>query len=335
MSSELKMDFEAWCQQETPWESSFLGLMRTISARTATQPVPGTARRPSQERHRIGQTAQMVFSPREIASLEMQDSRVHIRLFGLGVWGAQGAMPLHLSELVWSRSEQQDHALREFVDLFHHRALSLFWRAWFVSQDTASLDRPEEEIFSFYVASLIGMDPTEIRGGRLPVHARLASSAHLIREARNPDGLVGALHYYFDIPVTLQEFATHWIRLPADEMSQLGKDDSALLLGDGAVLGETLQDRQHKFRLVLGPLTLSQYQRFSPWGEDLPVLCEWVRNFVGYEYAWDVQLILQARHVPRATMNGEHQLGYASWLAREEAEIPVSGMSFEPEHYQF
>ncbi|MGU3524350.1 type VI secretion system baseplate subunit TssG [Enterobacteriaceae bacterium C23F] len=333
--SSLHDSLRAWCQEDAPWESGFFGLMRTLAARTPALPVPGTARRPSQERHRIGQSAQMLFSPREIASLSLQPSRLDIRLFGLGVWGAQGAMPLHLSELAWSRSEQQDHALGDFVDIFHHRALSLLWRSWFVSQDTASLDRPDDETFSFYIASLIGMDPDELRAGRLPIHARLASSAHLIREARNPDGLTSALHYYFGIPVSLEEFATHWLRFPPDELSQLGGSGEALLLGDGAVLGETLPDRQHKFRLTLGPLTLAQYQRFSPWGEDLPVLCEWVRNFIGYEYAWDVQLILKAEEIPQASLSGGHQLGYTSWLPRDDEATAVSGMSFEPEYYQF
>ncbi|WP_330982228.1 MULTISPECIES: type VI secretion system baseplate subunit TssG [Enterobacterales] len=331
----LNASLKAWCQEDAPWESSFFSLMRTLSARTQALPVPGTAQRPSQERHRIGQSAQMLFSPREIASLDLDESQLKVQLFGLGIWGAQGAMPLHLSELAWSRSEQQDHTLGDFVDIFHHRALSLMWRAWFVSQDTASLDRPDDETFSFYIASLIGMDPAELRQGRLPVHARLASSAHLIREARNPDGLVSALQYYFDIPVSLEEFSTHWIRFPPEETTQLGKGGDTLMLGEGAVLGESLQDRQHKFQLTLGPLTLAQYQRFSPWGEDLPVLCEWVRNFTGYEYAWDVQLILKAEEVPQAALNGGHQLGYTSWLPRSSAADAVSGMSFEPEHYLF
>ncbi|PVZ81816.1 type VI secretion system baseplate subunit TssG [Serratia sp. S1B] len=324
-----------WIHEDMPWKCDFTSLMRTLSARTADAPVPGMAARPTIERHVIGQSAQMVFSPREVDSLSFSDDKVNIQLFSLGVWGAQGAMPLHLSELVWSRSEQHDHGLQDFVDIFHHRALSMLWRAWFISQDTASLDRPNDETFAFYIGSLIGLDPAELRDSPLPLHARLASSAHLIRESRNPEGLEGALCYYFGIPVSLEEFAPHWIHFSHEETSILGAPECAMLLGDGAVLGETIQDRQHKFRLTLGPLTLEQYERFSPWGADLSVLCEWVRNFVGYEYAWDVQLILNADEVPTSTLEGTHQLGYVSWLKSEEATAPVSGMSFEPEHYSF
>ncbi len=65
------------------------------------------------------------------------------------------------------------------------------------------------------------------------------------------------------------------------------------------------------------------------------MLCEWVRNFVGYEYAWDVQLILKAEEIPQASLSGGHQLGYTSWLPRDDEATAVSGMSFEPEYYQF
>ncbi|MCP1438743.1 type VI secretion system protein ImpH [Erwinia persicina] len=322
----------AWFNNERPWEAGFISIMRAITAKTPTLPVPGTAVLPGQETFRIGQKASLIFAPREIASLGLENGRIGIKLFGPGVWGPQGAMPLHFSELAYSRTEAQDNTLTDFLDVFHHRALSLFYRAWFVAQDTASLDRPNEEQFSFYIASLAGMDLAELHDKPLPTHARLASSAHLIREARNPEGLAGAIEYYFQIKARLEEFVTQWIFLDPADCSVLG-NDAAMLLGDGAILGNTVRDRQHKFKLLLGPLTLDNYMRFSPWGSDLPVLREWVRNFTGFEYAWDVQLVLAASEVPQATLDGSHQLGYAVWLERKEDVTPVYGMSFEPERY--
>ncbi len=153
----------------------------------------------------------------------------------------------------------------------------------------------------------------------------------MIREARNPEGLVGALQYYFDVPVRMVEYAEQWIFLEESDQTQLGDGAGAMLLGDGAILGNTVLDRQHKFQLILGPLSLQQYLRFSLWGQDLPVLREWVRNFVGFEYAWEVQLLLSADEVPMATLDGGHQLGYTSWLARSDTTLDVGGMSFEPE----
>ncbi|MCX8958678.1 type VI secretion system baseplate subunit TssG [Erwinia psidii] len=325
---------DAWFDKERPWNAGFISLMRAIAAKNQSTPLPGTSTLPSQEKYRIGQSATMIFSPREIARIDSEEDKTKLQLFGLGVWGPQGAMPLYISEQIYSRAELHDQTMVDFLDIFHHRALSLFYRAWFVAQDTASLDRTDDERFSFYVASLAGMDPKELDSKILPAHARLASSAHLIREARNPEGLLGALQYYFEVPARMEEFASQWIFLSPEDLSILGRSSGAMLLGDGAILGDTVQDRQHKFKLILGPLSLQQYMRFSPWGQDLPVLREWVRNFTGFEYAWDTQLMLAASEVPRATLGGEHQLGYASWLERSETDTPVYGMSFEPELYQ-
>ena len=320
-----------WCFKSEPWRTGFISMMRMIAARTPTFPPPGRASLPEQECFRIGQQAHMVFPPREVAQLSLEQDKINIMLFGLGVWGPQGAMPLHMTEQAYTRSELHDQTLIDFLNIFHHRSLSHLYRAWFVAQDTASLDRLDDERFSRYVANLVGLNPEEYSTSPLPGHARLASSAHLVRESRNPEGLSGALHYYFGIPVIIEEFSPQWIFLDAVDQSELGNNETSLTLGETAILGNTVKDKQHKFRLILGPLTLKQYMRFSAWGQDLPVLREWVRNFVGFEYAWDVKLILASDEVPEATLNGSHQLGYATWLARDTSDEPVSGMSFEPE----
>ncbi|MFP3617014.1 type VI secretion system baseplate subunit TssG, partial [Paraburkholderia sp. SIMBA_050] len=82
-----------------------------------------------------------------------------------------------------------DRTLEHFADLFHHRALALFYRAWAAGQSTGALDRPDEERFSFYIASLMGTDQAEARQSCLPTHARYGASAHIVRESRNPEGL--------------------------------------------------------------------------------------------------------------------------------------------------
>lgn len=324
-------DLSVWYNEEHPWGAGFTSLMRATSAKNPHLPPLAKAQLPAEENFRLGQCPHMTFSPREIASLSEQNGKLKVQLFSLGMWGAQGAMPLHMTEQAYMRAEQHDRTLTDFADIFHHRALTQLYRAWFVSQDTASLDRQEDEHFTFYIGSLIGQDPKKLDGTHLPIHARLASSAHIIREARNPEGLQGALRYYFSIPVQIEEFSPQWVFLEKNEQSILGDEDSSLTLGDGGILGDTVQDRQHKFSLILGPLTLEQYDRFRLRGKDLPVLREWVRNFVGFEYAWDVKLILAADEVPIATLDGNHQLGYATWLERHAVDEAMAGMSFEPE----
>ncbi|MFM0068713.1 type VI secretion system baseplate subunit TssG [Paraburkholderia aspalathi] len=323
----------AWFDHQSPWQASFLSLLRAIAARTPLQPFPGTALLPSEESFRIGQQPSMAFAPREVATLDVNDGRLGVRLFGLGVWGPQGPLPLHITELAYSRAEShRDHALIDFVNLFHHRALALFYRAWASSQATVSLDRPNGDSFSFYIASLIGIDPAESGDFPLPAHARYAAAAHLIREARNPEGISSTLANYFKVPVAVEQYIAHWIQISRSERCHIGVPEASAIMGEGALLGDMIPDCQHKFRLVVGPLDLDQYLRLTPHGDDLPTLVDWVRTFVGHEYNWEVMLLVKPHAAPAVSTNSTHRLGYSTWLGQSDSDRPVIGMVFEPEN---
>lgn len=322
--------------QEKPWRYGFLSLMRRFSARYANQPPIGRANHPRQETFRLKQSPSMVFAPREIAEASLgQEGRFHLRLFSLGLWGANGPLPLHYTEIARNRREaSKDDTLVDFADIFHHRYLTQFYHAWRISQSAAGgLDRAQDEAFSFYVASLTGQDLSEPGVKPLPVHARLAASAHLVREARNPDGLCASLAHYFGVSFHIQEYVLHWISVAPEERTQLGKPGSPSVMGESALVGQMVPDRQHKFRLVVGPLTLEQYLFFIPNGRDLRTLIEWIRAFTGYEYVWEIELQLEPHSAPPARMGDDHRLGWSTWLGKSMHDAPVTGMIFEPECY--
>lgn len=348
--------------RQAPWKFGFVALLRRLGAFHAEHPPIGLASRPQHEPFRLGQTAALIFAPREIAGAALPgDVGSHtsgtahsrpgnnpalpmVRVYGLGLLGPNGPLPLHYTELVRDRTENHnDSTLADFLDLFHHRYLTHMYRAWAQSQAAAGLDRVQDEVFSRYIARLTGHDPLDIRDSVLPSHARLAATTHLSREARNPDGLAATLAQFFAVPVQLQEFVPHWIRIDAEDQSLLGRARASSVMGIGAMAGEVVADRQNKFRLVLGPLSLGQYLRFTPQGEDLALLVEWVRGFVGYEFVWEVELRVRNDNTPPARLDDTEKLGWSTWLGGSEgrgvarsaakaADYTV-GMVFEPEQY--
>ncbi len=368
--------------RKTPWKFGFTALMRRFGAAYPQLPGIGLARRPQHELFRLGQTAALTFAPREIAEVVLPGEGAQaapgstpvrsgnnpavpmVRLYGLGLLGPNGPLPLHYTELVRERTENfNDSTLADFLDVFHHRYLTHMYRAWAQAQAAAGLDRASDETFSRYIAQLTGHDPLEIRDSVLPAHARMAASTHLSREARNPDGLAQTLGRFFAVPVQLQEFVMHWIRIDQDDQTRLGTPRTSSMLGIGSLLGEVVPDRQNKFRLVLGPLRLDQYRHFTPQGRDLPLLVEWVRAFIGYEFVWEVELRVRNDSAPPARLDESQQLGWSTWLggseaaasrlgsqaraapsagtasasasasARHEARDYAVGMVFEPEQY--
>lgn len=320
-----------------PWRYGFFSLLRRLGAEPCIDPI-GKARRPQAEPFRLGQQPSLAFAPREIAGISETNGRLKVRLFGLGMLGPNGPLPIHVTEIAREREESRhDVTLVNFLDIFHHRYLTLLYRAWASAQATAGLDRPEDERFSFYIASLTGLDTGEIGCRPLPAHARLSASAHLVREARNPDGLRATLRRYFGVPVTIEEHVFQWIDVDRFEHSHLGKPGAPSTMSEGALLGEQVPDRQHKFRIVVGPLSIHQYLRFTPQGADLPQLVEWVRAFVGYEFAWELELRIEPHGAPPAIVGGPERLGWSGWLGCASrggsTDAPITGMRFEPEQY--
>jgi type VI secretion system protein ImpH len=327
-----------------PWRHGFVPLLRRLAAAAPTMPPVGKAQRPQQESFRLGQQASLAFAPRELAKVEVRPGlderpRAHIKLFGLGALGPNGALPIHFTELVRERVEaRRDTALADFLDVFHHRAFTHLYRAWAQSQSAAGLDRPEQETFSGYVARLAGDEPSEVQDSALAPHARWASSAHRVRAARNPDGLVNTLARFFGVEVHLLEYRLQWMPIEAQDHCRLGMPRPSSVLGEGAMLGEEVPDRQSRFRLVIGPLDLDGYLRLTPQGaasgRDLPALVETVRSFVGFEYVWEVELLIDGSAAPRSRLGDGTRLGWSTWMAGARASTRhVTGMVFEPESY--
>ena len=323
-----------------PWNHGFTRMLRWIGARYHYLPTVGTAAKPSDEAMRIGQVPSLIFSPREVAEVTFENGRTRLKTYGLGLWGPNGPLPLHFSEIALHRREMQhDHTLTNFVDLFHHRALSSFHRAWEINQSTAGLDRKHDERFSRYAAWLTGGELDELATTNLPTHAQLSASAHLKHQSKNPAAIVQTLAHYFKVPVALEEYHFNWMEMNASDRTQLGVAGASgenALLGQGAMLGAFVPDRQNAFMLTLGPLSLSQYLRFLPNGEDLGSLIDWVRAFVGLEYKWVLKLLLEQQEASPVQLGGDQQLGWSTWLGGSEQSKdaePVVGMVFEPEEY--
>ncbi|VXB39421.1 Type VI secretion system protein ImpH [Burkholderia sp. 8Y] len=319
--------------QTAPWRYGFVPLMRSVAATSSVEAI-GSAQLPATEAFRVGQRPSLVFAPREVASAELRSGKLYIRLFGLGMLGPNGSLPLHVTEIAREREEsRRDPTLSNFLDIFHHRSLSLLYRAWASAQSTASLDRSGHERFSMYMASVSGHAIRRDRIPFLPEHARLSAASHLVSEARNLDGLRASLAAYFRVPLRIEEYQLQWMTIPEQNRSIMGEQRMSSYLSAGAMLGERTPDCQYRFRIVLGPLQIEDYQRFTPRGSDLLRLVEWVRAFVSEEYDWELELQIKPESAPPSVLGGPQQLGWSSWLGQSPADVPITGMRFEPEQY--
>lgn len=322
---------------EKPYNFDFFQSLRRIEALFPDKPRFGQALRPAEEPVRLGQEASMAFAPATLSAFELpaagRQARMLVRFFGM--LGPNGPLPFHLTEYARERLlHKGDATFIRFLDLFHHRFLLLFYRAWAQAQPVVNLDRPGEDRFTCYVGSLIGLgDKSQYNRDEIPDFAKLFYSGLLARQVRNRAGLAALLTGYFHIPVRIEEFVGHRMFFQESECTRLGAGNSSAILGQGTVLGSSVWDRQHKFRVHLGPLTLAQYESFLPGGTAIRKLVAWVRQYFCFELAWDVRLILSRRQVPPTTLGQFGRLGWTTWLGHYAAATDASDLTLDAERF--
>ena len=321
--------------EEKPYRHDFYASLRRIECLFPERPRLGEALRPGDEALRLAQEAALSFAPAPIAAFEPasgeRPARLVQRIFGL--LGPNGPLPLHLTEYVRERLlHHGDASLSRFLDLFHHRLLELFYRSWAQAQPTVSLDRPGQDRFSMRVGALIGIGNESLRGrDAAGDFVKLFHCGLLAPQVRNADGLEALLTAYFRLPVQVEQFVGHWLCLPVSERTRLGAAGPGARLGVGVVLGARVWDRQHRFRLHLGPLSLAQYEAFLPGGSALPRLVALVRQYLCCELDWDARLVLKQAEVPRLRLGGSGRLGWTSWLGQRRRPLDAGDLTLPAE----
>jgi type VI secretion system protein ImpH len=313
-----RSEFFAALQKE-PYRYDFYQVMRRIEALFPGKPRIGLALRPIDEPVRFAQEPSLSFAPATLSTFQLPGTatryaRMEVRFFGM--LGPNGPLPLHLTEYARERlMHHGDRTFARFLDIFHHRFIAMFYRAWAQAQPTVSLDRPREDRFSIYAGALVGLGmPTMRNRDAAPDHAKLFYSGLLSRQVRNSDGLAALLSGFFRIPVRVEQFIGHWLTLPVHDRTRLG--GRAGSVGAGAMLGSRIWDRQHKFRIWIGPLDLAQYESFLPGGSAIGKIVAWVRQYVNFELDWDLRLVLARSAVPQTRLGSYGRLGWTTWLGK-------------------
>jgi type VI secretion system protein ImpH len=306
--------------QERPYAFNFFEAMRRIECAWAAWPRLGTAARPTDEPVRLGQKPSLDFPASMLASAEsIEGNRLRIQGYFLGLYGPNGPLPLHLTEYVHDRlTNGRDPTLAAFTDMFHHRMLELFYRAWADVRPTVHYDRPESDVFATYLAALIGINQPALRNrDEWPDRAKLFF-AGLLSGPRSRAGLEALLGEYLQLPVNVEECVGEWLSLEPEEHMRLGEPTAAF---GTAVLGEQAFSAQHKLRIVVGPLDVPQLLQYLPGGASLQRLRAAVLNYLGLEYAWDVKFVVRCMHVPATELGSFGQLGWNTWMSPHEGGI--------------
>lgn len=300
--------------QDAPERHQLFQALRLIEAVHADKPRLGHSRRPGEDPVRLAQAAEMAFPTSTITAFDGAAETPKLTQVAFGLFGPNGPLPLHLTEFARDRQRNaNDPTMAAFADIFHHRMLSLLYRAWASGQPAAQADRAEEDDFGQMIAALAGYAGQAFEGrDAMPDVAKRHFAGLLAAAPRSETGLSAVVSQLFDAPVEIESFVGSWLHLEPLDRGRL----SGAALGATATLGERVWSRQAKIRLRLGPLSLKDYENLLPGTRGFKRLAAVIRNFCGDTLDWEATLVLHAADVPAAVLGQTAPLGRAAWIGQ-------------------
>lgn len=302
-----------------PWNFQFFQMVRLLERLGSGKPV-GRFDNPAEEAVRFSTNPALMFPPSEIHSLDWPGSgqpRLTVNIMGLT--GQLGVLPLPYTEWINDRVRAKDRTLQDFFDLFHHRLLALFYQAWEKYRFPVAYERDRNDRFTRYLLAFLGLGTHGLRR-RLSVPDEGAAfyTALLALQTRSATALRQIIHDYFGVPVEIEQFVGIWRPIPQSDQTRTGDErEYSEQLALGAIAGDEVWDQQSTVRIVLGPLTLSQYLDFLPNGSAYKPLCDLIEFFSRREFDFELQLVLRRDETPGMVLqeeSGGFMLGWTSWL---------------------
>ncbi|MFS1523313.1 type VI secretion system baseplate subunit TssG [Microbulbifer sp. 2304DJ12-6] len=268
-----------------------------------------------------------------------------------GLIGSQGVMPYYLTELVQKELRENNTALRDFLNLFNHRHISLLYQAWSKYQLPVNYERQrlrnerEPDLFTQGIAALAGLGTSEMRY-RMPVpdEALLGMAGHFSQARCSVAALTSMIKNYFGLSVTIEQFQGQWDALPRDILCRLpcisAPDGVNNCLGKNTILGTHCFQAQNKFQVVIEPMAYEQFMTIAPGTQELEALKAFIKFSAGIELDFELLVTLPTDQVPPAQLNRkpEHAplLGWNTHMVSDQetvelVEITLSAENISPD----
>jgi type VI secretion system protein ImpH len=300
-----------------PWRFDFFMMMRRLERTLRDRPRIGNAASLREEIVLLGQDPFMDFPASNLSRVERrEDGHIRVHAKFLGLLGPQGALPLSTTEEAYGWSIMRDESFPRFLDIFNHRFLELFFRAWADARPIVQHDRPDADRFLVYIGAMIGVGSPPYRNlDTVPDLAKLAFAGLMAPQAKSASRLRALIGGLFGVRVEIEQFAGSRLVIEKNDRSLLGANNSGL--GRDIVVGAAVYSVQDKFCIRIYTSSLKEYMRFLPTGDRCEPLVDAVFFYIGEQLDWEVELALPSRDVEPVKVGSFGQLGWTSWMTPE------------------
>jgi type VI secretion system protein ImpH len=307
---------------DEPYRFNFFQAVRLLERIYPESSPVGTEMTPNNEIVRFKSYLSLTFpasqiqSMREVFDESSEQKRLEMFINFMGMIGIIGVLPIHYTELAMSRARYGDHTFASFMDIFTHRSVSLFYKAWEKYRFPIQYERGNDS-FTEYLFDFAGLGTPGLRGRMDLEDENLIPYGGLIAQKPHSSSALGQmLADYFGIEAKVQQFFGQWLNLEEESFTRIGRNNHSL--GANTIVGTRVWDYQSKFRVLLGPLKFTRFRAFLPDGTAYKSMHSIIKFMVGQELDYDVQLRLQAKEVPSCILTTRAQrrpmLGWTTFL---------------------
>ncbi|MFN6160810.1 MAG: type VI secretion system baseplate subunit TssG [Planctomycetota bacterium] len=246
-----------------------------------------------------------------------------------GLFGPCGVLPNHYSQLIQERLAKKDRALLEFLNIFNHRILCMFYQAWekhafAVSMETAAASDKKATVTEALWA---------IVGNRLETSRELLAfddssilyyGGLFANKRATQESLRSAVEDFTRIPTDIENLVGQWLRLAPEDQSRIGSfalgEKAGNCLGVDTLVGEIAWSIESRFRIRLGPVAWDVLGEYLPTGTMLRSVVDFARRYVGPQYDFDIQIVVAADQVRGIQLDPQQPflLGWNTWLGTWE-----------------
>jgi type VI secretion system protein ImpH len=301
--------------EREPFRFDFYALMRRVERSFPDKPRIGDSASWREEIVSLGEDPYLDFPASSVAKID-RDAQARLRVFVkfLGLLGPQGALPIATTEEAYGWWLARDDAFPRFLDVFNHRFLQLFYRAWADARPIAQHDRPRSDRFVTYVGAAIGIGSPVYRDlDTVPDLRKLGFAGLLAPQAKSASRLRNFLQGLFGVETEIEQFVGSWLVFDPADRTLLGRHYCRL--GEDALVGQSVFSVQDKIRVRLTTTSLAEYERLLPSGDLSEPLADAVFFYVGEEIAFDVELAIDARQVKPLELGRFGRLGWTTWVS--------------------
>jgi type VI secretion system protein ImpH len=304
-----------------PFRFDFFQAVRLLERLFPERTSVGKFEPPANEVAHFGAQATLAFPASQIQAMDWPEKGpVQMSVNFMGLTGPLGVLPNPYTSMLVERLRAHDTSPSDFFDIFNHRIISLFYRAWSKYRFDVGYEQGEANRFSRQLLSLVGLGTDGLQNRQVVSDDAMVYYAGLLAQRpRSAQALQQILADYFDVPVEIEQASGGWYHLDTQTQCSLSESSSdSEKLGFGAVVGDEVWNQQSSVRIILGPLSLERYRDFLPDGSCWEPLRAWVRFYSNDEFDFEVKLVLEREKVPTCELGADDavppQLGWVSWV---------------------